>query len=179
MGILTVLRGHKEVDLAGSGDGPNLHDGGAQLQVCLVHLRTLPDVDLQVVSDKGEERGGEGDPALLVYWHVHPAAKRVEDEFGKVGFCFSNIAPDQSFVGHLVGAFLPKAKRGVNVFEQLHGLCVVKVLLVRGGLRSACVSLPQDFSYFVFFLGYRNYERTSIKGRWKRKDRRPCRRIQK
>ena len=105
--------------------GPDLHDGGAQLQVCLVHLRTLPDVDLQVVSDKGEERGGEGDPALLVYWHVHPAAKRVEDVFGKVGFCFSNIAPDQSFVGHLVGAFLSKAKRGVNVFEQLHGLCVV------------------------------------------------------
>ena len=86
MEVLTVLRGHEEVNLAGPGDGPDLHDGGAQLQVCLVHLRTLPNVDLQVVSDKGEERGGEGDPTLLVYWHVHPEGQRVLEECGKVDF---------------------------------------------------------------------------------------------
>ena len=54
----------------------HLHDGSSELEVRLVHLCTLPHVDLQVIPDQGEQGGGEGHPALLVYWHVHPGGSR-------------------------------------------------------------------------------------------------------
>ena len=70
----------------------------------LVHFRALPHVDLEIVSDEGEERGGEGHPALLVYGHVHP---------------------DEALVGHLVRTLLPEPQRGINVLQQLQRLGVV------------------------------------------------------
>ena len=70
----------------------------------LVHLRTLPDVDLEIVADEGEERGGEGNPPLLVYGHVHP---------------------DEALVGHLVRTLLPEPERRINVLQHLQRLGVV------------------------------------------------------
>ena len=52
----------------------HLHDRSSELKVRLVHLCTLPHVDLQVVPDQGEQGGGEGHAALFVYRHVHPGA---------------------------------------------------------------------------------------------------------
>ena len=70
----------------------------------LVHLRALPDVDLEIVADEGEERGGEGNPPLLVYGHVHP---------------------DEALVGHLVRTLLPEPEWRINVLKQLQRLRVV------------------------------------------------------
>ena len=94
--LLTIFRGHKEVNLATSGDRPHLHDGGPQLQVRLVHLRRLADVDLQIIADQSKQRGCEGYTPLLVYWHIHPY---------------------QTLVSHLVWALLTKTKRRVNVLQ--------------------------------------------------------------
>ena len=103
-GSFAALLNTQEVYLAGPGDGPHLHDGGAQLEVGLVHLRALPHVDLQVVADEGEEGGGEAHPPLLVDGHVHP---------------------DEALVGHLVRTLLPEPERRVDVLQQLQRLGVV------------------------------------------------------
>ena len=102
----------------------NLHDGRPQLQVRLVHLRALPHVDLEVVSDEGEERGCERDPALLVDGHVHP---------------------DQSLVRHLVWTLLAKAQRRVNILQHLESLCVVDLtsgVQLSTGHSPACTYTP-------------------------------------
>ena len=49
----------QHVNFARPCDGPHLHDGCPQLQVSLVHLRTLPDIDLEIVSDQSKQCGGE------------------------------------------------------------------------------------------------------------------------
>lgn len=48
---LTIFSGDEEIDPAGPGNGPHLHDGGPQLEVGLVHLRAFTDVDLEIISD--------------------------------------------------------------------------------------------------------------------------------
>ena len=84
----------------------NLHDGGPQLQVSLVHLGALSHVDLQIVPDQSEESCGEGNPAFLVDRHVHP---------------------DQSLVGHLVRTLLPESQRRINILQHLQGFCIVNL----------------------------------------------------
>ena len=56
---LTILSWDEEINSARSGDGPDLHNGGPQLQVSLVHLRTLTDINLEIVSDQSKQCGGE------------------------------------------------------------------------------------------------------------------------
>ena len=59
---------------------------------------------LQESPDQRKQGGGEGDPALFVYWHVHP---------------------NKPFVSHLIRALFPKTQRRVNILEQLQCLSVV------------------------------------------------------
>ena len=82
----------------------HLHDGSSELEVRLVHLCTLPHINLQVIPDQGEQGGGEGHPSFFVDWHVHP---------------------DQPLVCHLVRTLFPKPKWRVDVLEYFQSLCVV------------------------------------------------------
>ena len=82
----------------------HLHDCSSELKVRLVHLCTLPHVDLQVVPDQGEQGRREGHPPFLVDWHVHS---------------------DQPLVRHLVRALFPKSKWRVDVLEYFQSLGVM------------------------------------------------------
>ena len=89
---------------------------------------------LQESPDQRKQGGGEGDPALFVYWHVHPGRKHaippqvlcwpqtiVVIFKTKKNFRTKSIlscllsSPDEPLVSHFIGALLAKAERGVNV----------------------------------------------------------------
>ena len=88
---------------------------------------------LQESPDQRKQGGCEGDPALFVYWHVHPERKhaippqvlcwpRTIVVFKtKKNFRTKSIlscllsSPDEPLVSHFIGALLAKAERGVNV----------------------------------------------------------------